>query len=267
MHTHMRTHAHVHRENLVSPWAIWFNTQKKTAASITASSQQPLFWGLMSCIDLGKSLSFLENSTLTYSLPSISFSWRQVVNIQLAGQLKEALAGFLFLASLVTISSLVSMNYSGLLRSLLENREQKWGFPQSSPETLKGCPTQLLHWLPVKMGTECPLAENHPCRSMNEHHSSLRSHCLGNSRPRLGMVAHGCDPRTQESLAENQDFETSPKYILCARPACDTRECLRTKSFHNWSLQINSCWLQKEMFLFSSQDLRCASKFPTYKMP
>lgn len=80
----------------------------------------------MSCIDLGKSLSFLENSTLTYSLPSISFSGRQVVNIQPAGQLKEALAGFLFLASLVMTSSLVSMNYSSLLRRLLvENREQQ----------------------------------------------------------------------------------------------------------------------------------------------
>jgi hypothetical protein len=52
-----------------------------------------------------------------------------VVNIQLTGQLKEALAGFLFLASPVTVASPMSTNFNSLLGSLLaKNREQEQGF-------------------------------------------------------------------------------------------------------------------------------------------
>lgn len=56
-----------------------------------------------------------------------------MVNIQLAGQLKEALASFLFLASLVRISSVMSMNYNGLLRSLLvKNKEALVGVTRNT---------------------------------------------------------------------------------------------------------------------------------------
>lgn len=62
----------------------------------------------------------------------------------------------------------------------------------------------LLHWLPVKSGTEYPLAENHPCRSMNEHHNSLRTHLLRNSSPRVGVVAHDCNPSTQDDIVTGE---------------------------------------------------------------
>lgn len=169
MNTHTHVHAQTHcQRSLVSPRALWFNTQKYTEPLPSLSLPlQPLFRGLMSCIDLGKSFSFLENQTLTYSPPSISFPWRQVVNTQLTGQLEEALAGFLFLA-------FPSNDISSHVYKLQWPIKKSTGKGQGAGMRLLIAVVRNTKRLFYVFAACEDRDKNYRCRRMNEYHNSLR---------------------------------------------------------------------------------------------